>query len=148
MRAASADASGKNDYPTLTRAGERDAGYRPQARCSILQAAMTDTHIVTTAYRYKRPPKKRKAVAIAGPVIRAEHLTNQSRPLHLPPMTTARPSPAPPAAKSAIVTATSRKRAGRQRNRSPTTPRRTPRCARGSSARNGVGGLEDEQGTK
>jgi hypothetical protein len=30
---------------------------------------MTDTRIVTTAYRYKRPGKKRKAVAIAGPAI-------------------------------------------------------------------------------
>jgi hypothetical protein len=30
---------------------------------------MPDTRIVTTAYRPKRPPKKRKAVAIAGPVI-------------------------------------------------------------------------------
>ena len=28
---------------------------------------MTDTRIVTTAYRYKPPPRKRKAVAIAGP---------------------------------------------------------------------------------
>ena len=27
------------------------------------------TRIVTTAYRYKRPGKKRKAVAIAGPAI-------------------------------------------------------------------------------
>jgi hypothetical protein len=27
------------------------------------------TRIVTTAYRPKRPPKKRKAVAIAGPVV-------------------------------------------------------------------------------
>jgi hypothetical protein len=28
---------------------------------------MTDTRIVTTAYRHKPPPRKRKAVAIAGP---------------------------------------------------------------------------------
>jgi hypothetical protein len=27
------------------------------------------TRIVTTSYRYKRPPRKRKAVAIAGPAI-------------------------------------------------------------------------------
>jgi hypothetical protein len=41
-------------------------GYRPPARCSILRTAMTDTRIVTTAYRYKRP-RMRKAVALAGP---------------------------------------------------------------------------------
>ncbi len=28
---------------------------------------MTDSRIVTTSYRYKRPVKKRKAVEIAGP---------------------------------------------------------------------------------
>ena len=42
-------------------------GYHLPARSSILRTAMTDTRIVTTAYRYKRPPRKRKAVAIAGP---------------------------------------------------------------------------------
>jgi hypothetical protein len=30
------------------------------------------TRIVTTVHRYKPPPRKRKAVAIAGPVLRTE----------------------------------------------------------------------------
>jgi hypothetical protein len=30
---------------------------------------MTDTRIVTAHYRYKRPPRKRKAAALEGPAI-------------------------------------------------------------------------------
>ena len=30
---------------------------------------MTDSRIVTSTYRYKRPPRKRKAVPLAGPAI-------------------------------------------------------------------------------
>ena len=50
----------------------------------------------------------------AGPTQPCHHLTSQSRPLHLRPMTTVRP-PAPPAAKSAIATSISRKRTRFQR---------------------------------
>jgi hypothetical protein len=62
---------------------------------------MTDTRIVTTTYRYKRPAKKRKAVAIAGPaIVRKRSRANAAVPppdepepaTHLRPMTTARPS--------------------------------------------------------
>jgi hypothetical protein len=76
---------------------------------------------VTTAYRPKRPPRKRKTVAITGPAI----VTKASRraPADTPPgddeQEPAAPphanddspvEPAPPAAKSVIVTTTSRKR--------------------------------------
>ena len=30
---------------------------------------MTDARIVTSTYRYKRPPRKRKAVPLEGPAI-------------------------------------------------------------------------------
>ena len=49
-----------------SRAGRRGAGYRPPARCSILRAAMTDTRIVTTAYRYRRTLVFGVAIAVAS----------------------------------------------------------------------------------
>jgi hypothetical protein len=64
------------------------------------------TRIVTTAYRSKRPPKKRKAVALAGPAIvakRSPAAKSVEAPDRLP--------PASDEPKPAIVTTTSRKRA-------------------------------------
>jgi hypothetical protein len=80
---------------------------------------MTDTRIVTTAYRYKRPAKKRKAVAIAGPAIvrqrgRADAVPpppDEPGPAAPPPANDDR-KPAPPSArKPAIATSIRRKRA-------------------------------------
>ena len=80
---------------------------------------MTDTRIVTTAYRYKRPPKKRKAVAIDGPAVvrkrgRADAAVpppDEPKPATPSPANDDSPTePAPPAAKSAIATSISRKR--------------------------------------
>jgi hypothetical protein len=116
-------------------------------RSSILRTAMTDTRIVTTAYRYKPPPRKRKAVAIAGPaIVRKRGRADAAVP---PPAEPEPPAPSPaPAAKPAIATSISRKRTkfcapSRQRSRSPTTPRRAPRCGHGSSARNGAAGRDE-----
>ena len=102
---------------------DRGVGYRPPARCSILRTAMTDTRIVTTTYRYKPPPRKRKAVAITGPAIvrkrgRADAAVpppDEPEPAPPPPANDDRRPPPPPAAKSAIVTTTSRKRAKLER---------------------------------
>ena len=69
---------------------------------------MTDTRIVTTAYRSKRPPRKRKAVALQGPaIVRKAKPGNDTLPEaeHLP---TAEKKPA-------IVATTSRKRTRLQR---------------------------------
>ena len=66
------------------------------------------TSIVTTAYRPKRPPPKRKAIALAGPVV----VTRANKRREPPPANDDAPAkPAPAAAKPAIVTTTSRKRA-------------------------------------
>jgi hypothetical protein len=93
--------------------------------------------IVTTTYRYKPPPKKRKAVALAGPAIvrRVAKADQDVKILD----TSAKP--APPAdddRKPAIVTTTSRKRRSwrapsGQRSRT-TIPRRRPGCGPSSPA--------------
>ena len=62
------------------------------------------TRIVTTTYRYKRPAKKRKAVAIVGPAV----VTKATSPR--PANDDAPAKPVPAAAKSAIATSISRKR--------------------------------------
>jgi hypothetical protein len=76
------------------------------------------TRIVTTVYRYEPPPRKRKAApAIPAIVTRATRRT----PADAPEPTQSTPNgdtpaePAPPAARSAIVTTTSRKRAKLER---------------------------------
>ena len=86
-------------------------------RSSILQTAMTDTRIVTTAYRYKPPPRKRKAVAIAGPAIvrkrgRADVVPppDEPKPAAPPPANDDRNPPPPGARKPGIATSISRKR--------------------------------------
>ena len=75
---------------------------------------MTDSRIVTTTYRYKPPPKKRKAVAIAGPAIvrkvkaaKGVHTADTPKPGQAP------PPPANDDRKPAIVTTTSRSKRGR-----------------------------------
>jgi hypothetical protein len=82
---------------------------------------MPDASIVTTANRYKPPPKKRKAGALDVPTVvitRSVGNRQTSPPVDDEP-TPAAPfpanddsptQPAPPAAKSAIVTTTNRKR--------------------------------------
>ena len=42
------------------------------------------TRIVTTTYRYKRPPKRRKAVALAGPAIVRKRAPKSASLAHLP----------------------------------------------------------------
>ena len=95
---------------------------------------MTDTRIVTTAYRPKRPARKRKAVAIAGPTIVRKATAagvpsgGKQKPEPAPPPPAnddRRPSP-PPAAKSAIVTTSSRKRARLLRTEQATEPNDDP----------------------
>ena len=75
------------------------------------------TRIVTTAYRYKRPPRKRKAApAVPAIVTRATRRKSADMPPVEPEPTPppanddAPTEPAPPAAKSAVVTT---KRLGR-----------------------------------
>jgi hypothetical protein len=72
--------------------------------------------IVTTAYRHKRPPRKRKAVAIVGPaIVRKRNKADAVPPTpaedHTPPANDDRKPPPPGARKPAIVTTASRKRA-------------------------------------
>ena len=74
------------------------------------------TRVVTTAYRYKRPAKKRKAVAIVGPAV----VTKATSPR--PANDDAPAKPATGAAKPAIATSTSRKRARLQRAEQATEP--------------------------
>lgn len=77
------------------------------------------SRIVTPVYRPKRPPQKRKAVALDVPAIvtagnRQSHppVGDEPEPAASPPANDDNPTgPAPPAAKSAIVTTASRKRA-------------------------------------
>ena len=71
---------------------------------------MTDTRIVTMAYRYKRPPKKRKAVAIAGSAI-----VRKATPKPLQAVDQFPEQPNNDDRKPAIVTTTSRKRASLMR---------------------------------
>ena len=75
------------------------------------------TRIVTTHYRYKPPPRKRKAVALKGPVIvrkrgRADAAPppDEPEPAAPPPANDDAPAKPAPAAKSAIATSISRKR--------------------------------------
>jgi hypothetical protein len=110
---------------------------------------MTTGRIVTTARHYKRPPKKRKAVTIAGPaVVRKRDRTTAAttREDHLTPANDDRKPPSPGARtrRSSLRPAAS----GRgccvpSRQHSPTTPRQTPRCAHGSSVRTGAGQRDD-----
>jgi hypothetical protein len=70
--------------------------------------------IVRTAYRYKRPPRRKKAVALDVPVV-VKAASTRSRPKPAPaapqpPANDDRTPPPPPAA-SAIVTIRSRKHA-------------------------------------
>ena len=83
------------------------------------------TRTVTTTYRYKRPAKKRKAVAIAGPAIVTRATSPRRKPAPAAPSPAnddAPAKPAPAAAKPAIVTTTSRKRAKLQRSEQAAEP--------------------------
>jgi hypothetical protein len=85
---------------------------------------VTDTRIVTTAYRYKRPPRKRKAVALEVPVIVATKKSRRSMEraaaevglLNCPAIHDGAAQPSTPRdaerdrALTAIITTTSRKR--------------------------------------
>jgi hypothetical protein len=64
------------------------------------------TRIVTTTYRYKRPPRKRKAVALEVPAI----ITRKRAERSSHPSTSTSGVPANGDRKSAIASATSRKR--------------------------------------
>jgi hypothetical protein len=71
------------------------------------------TRIVTTAYRYKPPPRKRKAVALAGPAIVRKAVSLPTDGQRKPGNDDRKPAPAlrpTDETKSAIVTTTSRKR--------------------------------------
>jgi hypothetical protein len=77
------------------------------------------TRIVTTHYRYKPPPRKRKAVALKGPAIvrkrgRADAAPvpppDEPEPAAPPPANDDAPAKPAPAAKRAIATSISRKR--------------------------------------
>ena len=115
------------------------------------------TRIVTTAYRYRRSPKKRKAVAIAGPAV-----VRKAKVVRLPSGGKAKPEPAAPpppanddripppgARKPAIVTTTSRKRTKLLRAEQAAEPDDDPEAdaamRHGSNARNGALGQHDEQ---
>jgi hypothetical protein len=69
------------------------------------------TRIVTTTYRPKRPARKRKPVAIKGPVI----VRKRGRADVAPPPDEPEPPAPAPAAKPAIATSISRERARLQR---------------------------------
>ena len=84
------------------------------------------SRIVTYVHRPKRPPRKRKAVALKVPAVVAARsagnrqtpppVDDKPEPAAPPPANDDNPTaPAPPAAKSAIVTRASRKRAKRHR---------------------------------
>ena len=103
--------------------------------------------IVTTTYRYKRPTKKRKAVAREGSAVVTTATSPRRKPAPdapSPANNDAPAKPAPAAAKPAIATSISRKRSSGRRSRSPTIPRRTPPCGHGWSARNGATGQPDD----
>jgi hypothetical protein len=75
------------------------------------------TRIVTTVHRPKRPARKRKAVALAGPaIVRA---TKRRGPEPEPANDDAPAKPVPPAVKRAIATSISRKRARLARTAEP-----------------------------
>jgi hypothetical protein len=63
--------------------------------------------IVTYAYRYKRPPRRKKAVALEGPKIIRRRASEVAPPANPAPIT-----PANEASKSAIVTSRRRSRFG------------------------------------
>jgi len=69
------------------------------------------TRIVTTHYRYKRPPKKRKAVALTGSAIVRKQASADATPPRPAEEPTPAKSPAPGARKSAIVTIKRKSRA-------------------------------------
>ena len=72
------------------------------------------TRIVTTTYRYKPPPKKRKAAAIAGPaIVRKVKAAKGVHTADTPKCGQAPPPPANDDRKPAIVTTTSRSKRGR-----------------------------------
>jgi hypothetical protein len=71
------------------------------------------TRIVTTTYRPRRPARKRKPVALAGPVV--VRASKRREPEPEPANDDAPAKPAPGAAKPAIATSISRKRARLQR---------------------------------
>ena len=81
------------------------------------------TRIVTTAYRYKAP-RKREAVAIAGPAVvtRATSPRRKPAPDAPSPADDAPTKPKRPAAKPAIATSISRKRARLQRSEPTAEP--------------------------
>jgi hypothetical protein len=64
---------------------------------------MTDTRIVTTTYRYKPPPRKRKAVALKGPAIVRKRAGGDA--VDRPDRVEDQPTPADDDRKPAIVTA-------------------------------------------
>ena len=73
--------------------------------------------IVTTAYRYKRPPRKRKAVPLKGAAIVRKRGSadagpppDEPEPAAPPPANDDAPAKPAPAAKRAIATSISRKR--------------------------------------
>ena len=71
------------------------------------------TRIVTTHHRYKRPPKKGKAVALKGPAIVRKR--GRADPVAPPDRVEDHPTLANDHRQPAIVTSTSRKRARLQR---------------------------------
>jgi len=91
------------------------------------------TRIVTTTYRYKPPPRKRKAVALKGPAIvrkrgRADAVPppDEPEPTAPPPANDDAPAKPAPAAKSVIATSISRKRARLQRSEQAAEPDEDP----------------------
>jgi hypothetical protein len=84
------------------------------------------SRIVTTAYRYKRPAKKRKAVAIDGPAVVTKATSPRRKPVPDAPSPAnddAPAKPAPAAAKPAIATSISRKRTRFPRSEQATEPK-------------------------
>jgi hypothetical protein len=63
--------------------------------------------IVTYAYRYRRPPRRKKAVALEGPKVIRRRVSEVASPANPTPVTTANE-----ASKSAIVTSRRRSRFG------------------------------------
>ena len=71
------------------------------------------TRIVTTSYRYKRPPQKRRVVALEGPaIVRKVKAAKGVHTADTPKSGQAPPPPANDDRKPAIVTTTSRSKRG------------------------------------
>ena len=81
------------------------AGKALGPQCAALGPAMA--RIVTYAYRYKRPPRRKKAAALEGPKIIRRRASEVAPPANPTPVT-----PANEASKSAIVTSRRRSRYG------------------------------------